>query len=81
MSASTDRDSVENFMTRNNLPGPNSIFSFNRSGVTWYALVHGLFNTLPEAQTALRALPEGALRNQPWIRRIGQVQTSLKDQN
>lgn len=81
MSASTDRDSVENFMTRNNLPGPNSIFSFNRNGATWYALVHGLFRNVPEARTALKALPEGALRNQPWIRRIGQVQSSLKEQN
>jgi len=81
MSASTDRDSVESFMTRNNLPAPNSIFSFNRNGDTWYALVHGLFTNVPEAREALRKLPEGALRNQPWIRRIGQVQSSLKEQN
>ena len=81
MSASTDRASVESFATRNDLPPPNSIFSFNRNGATWYALVHGLFDDVPEAREALNALPEGALRNQPWIRRIGQVQDSLKEQN
>lgn len=81
MSASTDRESIENFVRRNELPAPNSIFSFNRNGATWYALVHGLYEDIGEARVALRALPEGALRNQPWIRRVGQVQDSLKDQN
>ncbi len=81
MSASTDRASVESFFTRNELPGPSSIFSFNRNGATWYALVYGLFEDVPAAREALRALPEGALRNQPWIRRVGQVQSALKEQN
>jgi len=81
MSASTDRASVESFMRRNDLPPPNSVFAFDRNGATWYALVHGLFDSVPEARDALKLLPEGALRNQPWIRRIGQVQNSLKDQN
>lgn len=81
MSASTDRASVESFFSRNDLPAPSSIFSFNRNGATWYALVYGLFEDVPAAREALRALPEGALRNQPWIRRIGQVQSALKEQN
>lgn len=81
MSASTDRESVEAFSRRNDLPGPNSVFAFERNGSTWYALVHGLFSSVPEAREALRLLPEGALRNQPWIRPIGQIQNSLKDQN
>jgi len=81
MSASTDRASVESFMRRNDLPSPNSVFAFDHNGATWYALVHGLFSSVPEARDALKQLPEGALRNQPWIRRIGQVQGSLKDQN
>lgn len=81
MSASTDRASVESFFSRNDLPAPSSIFSFNRNGATWYALVYGLFEDVPAAREALRALPEGALRNQPWIRRVGQVQSALKEQN
>lgn len=81
MSASTDRASVESFASRNDIPGPVSIFSFNRNGATWYALVYGLFADVPEARDALKLLPEGALRNQPWIRRISQIQNALKDQN
>jgi len=81
MSASTDRASVESFLIRNDLPAPNSIFSFNRNGATWFALVHGLYDDIDSARTALRQMPETALRNQPWIRRIGQVQTALKEQN
>jgi len=81
MSASTDKASVESFMRRNDLPPPNSVFAFDRNGATWYALVHGLYDSVPEARDALKLLPEGALRNQPWIRRISQIQGSLKDQN
>jgi len=80
MSASTDRPSVENFLKRNPLNPPNSIFSFDRNGVTWYALVHGLFASIDEARQAVESMPPDALTNQPWIRSVGRVQSVLKAQ-
>jgi len=78
MSASTDRASVARFLRRTALSAPNSIYSFQRDGITWYALVHGLFATLPEARQAIEALPERAKTNQPWIRTIEQIQQLVK---
>ncbi len=81
MSASTDRKSVEQFLKRNPLEGPNSIFSFNRDGTTWHALVHGLFPNIDSARAAIERMPASARSNQPWIRAVGRIQNALKDQN
>ena len=81
MSASTDRDVVENFLRQNPLDPPNSVFSFNRDGTTWYALVHGLYPSIDAARAAVERLPPAALTNQPWIRAISRIQRALKDQN
>ncbi|MEE9332971.1 MAG: AAA family ATPase [Granulosicoccaceae bacterium] len=81
MSAATVRQSVEDFLRRNPLGEPNSIFSFNRNGTTWYALVHGLYPTIEEARKAIEKMPESARSNQPWIRAVGRIQKALKDQN
>ena len=80
MSASRDRPSVENFLKRNPLDPPNSIYSFERDGDTWFALVHGLFPTIDDARRAVERMPASALTNQPWIRSVGRVQGVLKEQ-
>lgn len=80
MSASRDLASVRNFLRRNSLPGPNSIFSFERNGDVWYALVHGVFPTLTDARRAVELMPEGAQRDQPWIRSVGRVKAILREQ-
>ncbi len=81
MSASTDREVVESFLTKNPLDGPNSIFSFDRDGTTWFALVHGLYPSIDAARVAIERLPPAALTNQPWIRAVGRIQQALKEQN
>ncbi|MFK7852461.1 MAG: SPOR domain-containing protein [Granulosicoccus sp.] len=80
MSASRDRASVENFLQRNPLDPPNSIFSFDRDGDTWFALVHGLFPSIEDARQAVEKMPASAQTNQPWIRSVGRVQSVLKAQ-
>ena len=78
LSASRDLESVQNFLRRNPIDGPNSIFSFEREGSVWYALVHGIFPTLTEARQAVEQLPEGAQRDQPWIRSISRVKEIMR---
>ncbi len=80
MSASTDRASVVNFMTRAGLAGPNSIYSFKRGGNTWYAAVHGLFDSLDDARAAVAAMSDTAKADKPWIRSVAQIQKNLKNQ-
>ncbi len=82
MSASRDRNSVVNFLNQHarTLPAPNSIYSFARNGSTWYALLHGLYDSIEDARAAVESMPAEALVNQPWIRSVGRVQDVLKDQ-
>ncbi len=80
MSASKDRKSVEDFLTRTGLEPPNSIFSFERNGTTWYALVHGLYNDIEEARRDIEKMPADTRSNQPWIRAVGRIQKAMKDQ-
>ena len=81
MSASTERASVERFLSDTGLAAPNSIFAFDRDGTTWYALVHGLFDDIEEARLAIERMPEQAQTNQPWIRGVGRIQSALKTGN
>ena len=75
------REVVEKFLEQNPLEPPNSVFSFDRDGTTWYALVHGLYPSIDAARAAVERLPPAALTNQPWIRAIGRIQRALRDQN
>ncbi len=77
LSASRDLDSIQAFLQRNPLPAPNSIFSFERAGEIWYALVHGSFDGVSEAQRAVERMPASAQRDQPWIRSIARVKAVL----
>ncbi len=78
MIASSNREEVERFLNVHQLPGPNSIFSFKRADETWYALVHGLYTDIEDAQQAIRSLPEKVRTNHPWIRQIKRIHQSLK---
>lgn len=81
MSASKDVKSLQAFLTRSGLKAPNSIFSYNRNGSVWYALVHGLYDSIEDARTAVNAMPESARRDKPWVRKVGSIQSFLKDDN
>ena len=80
MSASRDFNSIQNFLRRTPLPGPNSIFSFERDGDVWYALVHGVFPTISDAQRAVELMPDSAQRDQPWIRSIARVRDIMREE-
>jgi len=82
MSASRDRNSVVSFLNRHadTLAKPNSIYTFDRDGSTWYALLHGLYSSIDEARAAVETMPSSALTNQPWIRSVARVQDVLKAQ-
>jgi|GEM_PF-611013 len=81
MSASTDRESVEQFLERSDLPAPNSIYQFERNGRTWFALVHGLFPSIPAARAAIEQMSAEATSNQPWIRAVDRIQAALRESN
>jgi len=77
VNASIDRESVELFLSQSKLPEPYAIFSFDRNGRTWYALVHGVFNSARQAEVAIEKLDENASVHTPWVRKIEDVQDIL----
>lgn len=79
MSASTDRSDITRFLQAANLQKPTSIYSFKRGETTWYALVQGLYPNLGEARAAIKDMNKAAVKNQPWIRKIGSIQNSVKN--
>ncbi|MDO6460552.1 AAA family ATPase [Granulosicoccaceae sp. 1_MG-2023] len=81
MIASSSRDEVERFLKAHELNTPNSIFSFARGNETWFALIHGLYPSIEDAQAAIRQLPEAVRTRHPWIRQIGRIQESLKNRS
>ena len=40
-------------------------------GRVWYILLYGAFSTISMAENAINSLPQGLVKNRPWIRRIG----------
>jgi len=78
LSASTDRKDITRFQNRANLESPTSIYSFKREDTTWYALVQGLYESMPDARKAIESMNDAAIKNQPWIRKIGGIQKALK---
>ena len=50
-----------------------AVVEFLREGVSWYAVVYGVFATRAQAQDAIGALPAELRETTPWIRRIGDV--------
>lgn len=77
-SASIERASVESFLTKNQLPEPTAIFAFDRNGQTWYALIHGSFNSTRSAQAALAEMPQRTKSFSPWLRPFGSIQEIAK---
>lgn len=78
LSASPDKNDIVRFQDKANLESPTSIYSFKREETTWYALVQGLYKTLPDARKAIESMSDAAIKNQPWIRKIGSIQNNLK---
>ncbi|MCC6302544.1 MAG: outer membrane protein assembly factor BamD [Gammaproteobacteria bacterium] len=52
-------------------------FETRREGYPWYSMIRGVYPDAASARAAAAALPE-ALRLQPWIRRLGDIQALIE---
>ncbi len=75
---STDKSTVEAFLEQSQLPEPNSIYAYDRNGRTWFALVHGSFNSTSSAETALAQMPQQAKVHNPYVRRFENIQPTVE---
>lgn len=72
--ATTTEPRLQSFLTRYDWPAEASYLRTRSKGGQWHILVLGPYATRQEARSVLSSLPEEALRNRPWIRRVGSVQ-------
>lgn len=76
IATSTERG-LQSFLTRYDWPAEVSYLQTWSEGRQWHILVLGPYQSRQEAQSMLSSLPEEALRNQPWVRRVGSVQAIM----
>ena len=72
--AARDEQAVLGFIERYKLGSEAAYYTFTRSGVRWYAVVYGSYESNAAARAALDGL-DPALRTQsPWVRNFGGIQ-------
>lgn len=78
--ATGNEDTVRRFIDRHGLRHQAAYFRTQRNGAPWYAVVYGGFDSRAQAAGALRELPERLRAAGPWLRRIGDIQTILREE-
>ncbi|OAT34605.1 SPOR domain-containing protein [Proteus myxofaciens] len=53
------------------------IYETQRNGRQWYVLVYGEFATTSSAKKAINNLPKEFKQNNPWVRKLSQVQSDV----
>lgn len=64
---------------RNKLQNDVAYYQRTRDGSIWYSLIYGSYASRSAAESAAKTLPPVLRNNQPWIRKIGDIQASLAE--
>lgn len=78
--ATAQRDALDTFAKRHQLTGELHQFSMLRNGQRLHVLVLGSFPNRAEASAELARLPAEVRRQKPWIRSLGSVQQTIREQ-
>lgn len=71
-----DQAAVQRFARAHPLDGL-AWFETRREGYPWYSMIRGVYPDAASARAAATTLPE-ALKLQPWIRRLGDIQALIR---
>lgn len=71
-----NEQSLRNFIREHNLTEA-AYYALTRDEQRWYSLVYGLFDDIDAARAAAERLPRVVLGDNPWIRRLGDVQAVI----
>lgn len=64
------RESLARFIRRHGLQSDSAIHVSEYRGKRWHVLLYGLFDSIAEARSAARELPEELAKQKPWVRQI-----------
>ncbi|MGI9295516.1 MAG: SPOR domain-containing protein [Pseudomonadales bacterium] len=65
------------FIKNNHLQDKAAYFAVRKDDQTWYAVTYGLYDSLQEAESASKSLPDNISELKPWIRKTGRIQQSM----
>lgn len=78
--ASQSKDDVVRYSKKHHLQGKAVYYLSNLNGKSWYVLVYGIYDSKAEAQAALNKLPASLREQNPWVKSMGLVKNSMKEQ-
>ena len=73
----TTEEAVHRFHHTHRVDAPMAFYHAPRDGHDWYVVIVGLYATPEAAREAIRHFPSNIRENQPWIRRMGDVQLTI----
>jgi len=77
--ALTDESALQRFISEHNLQKNSVYYRLQKSGKTYYALVHGSFGSYSLAEKSSAALSSKLNIAEPWIRKISNIQKLLSE--
>jgi len=78
LASSRNKKSIEKVYGDSNFKGEGGYYHYTREGVDRYALIYGTFNTVADANKAIKQLPENLRKKTPWVRQIKSLQNISK---
>ena len=70
--------SVADYIRQHRLENQAHYVISRRQGKAWYSLVYGLYSSRAEARAQAARLPRALRGSEPWIRRLGDIQTEVE---
>ncbi len=67
-----------NFIAENKLENHANYYTNSRQSKLWYAVIYGSYKTKEDARLAVAKMPFKLRKNNPWIRKVSEVQTIIK---
>ena len=66
------------FITDNKLETEANYYLNNQQEKVWYAVIYGSYRTKEDARLAIAKMPFKLRKNNPWIRKISEIQNIVK---
>ncbi len=77
MSGHASEEDAIAYIDRSNLSGEIGYYQTRYKNKPWYAVTYGLFNTLAEARSYLKALPDDLRLHSPWPRTFKTIKSLI----
>lgn len=71
-------ETINNFIKQHKLSGHAEVVKIQRNSKPWYIGVYGVYKTAAEAQNAIDDLPDAVQDEEPFVKRVSDVQSKME---